>query len=102
MASVRIMFWKDIPYGVRAFDEGGNRVTRQLARRFEAAVDAAAMAEGATDEKAYRAGFRWSEPEERSGSAAEVVRDIVAEINAAYPPSRLAKLVRRRKAFEDR
>lgn len=98
MATVKIMYWKDIPYGVRAVDEEGGRVTRQLTRDFEAAVDAAAMADGATEEREYRDGFRWGEPEERPGSAEQVVETVLEEIVATYPPSRLAKLARRNDA----
>src|SRR5688572_5614247 len=45
MAQVRIMYWKEIPYGVRASDASG-RVSRQLPEAFQEAVDAAAMADG--------------------------------------------------------
>jgi len=94
MALVRIMYWKDIPYGVRASDEGG-RVSRQLPREFQEAVDAAAMAEGATSQDDYQAGFTWRPPEERPGSAAAAADAVVAEIVAAYPHERLARLSRR-------
>ena len=97
MAQVQIYYWKDIPYGVRARDENG-RVTRQLPRAFEAAVDAAAMAEGQTEAKDYQLGFRWGDPEERPGSAEHTAQALVDEIVDAYPPARLAKLARREPA----
>jgi hypothetical protein len=91
------MYWKDIPYAVRATDDQG-RVSKQLPREFEAVVDAAAMAEGATEQKAYQAAFRWGEAEERPGTAAEVAEAVLAEIMAAYPSQRLAKLAKRQPA----
>ncbi len=94
MALVRIMYWKDIPYGVRATDEGG-RVSRQLPLEFQEAVDAAAMAEGATSQDDYQAGFTWGPPEERPGPAAAAADAVVAEIAAAYPHERLVRLSRR-------
>lgn len=94
MAKVQIMYWKDIPYGVRARGADGV-VSRQLPKEFEAVVDAAAMAEGATTQEEYQAGFRWGPAEERPGAAAEVADAVVAEIIAAYPSPRLAKLARR-------
>lgn len=97
MAKVQIMYWKDIPYAVRASDENG-RVSKQLPREFEAVVDAAAMAEGATGQSEYQAGFRWGEVEERPGAAAEVVEAVLAEIVAAYPSRRLAQLAKRQSA----
>jgi len=93
MAKYRILYCKNIPYGVRAHDENG-RVPRQLPRQFEAAVDALAMALGATEEAEYRAGFRWGETQERPGTAAEVADAVVQELIAAYPSERLARLIR--------
>ncbi len=95
MADVRIMYWKDIPYGVRAKDEGG-QVTRQLPEIFQEAVDAAAMVDGDTAQEAYQAGFTWGPPEERSGPAADAADAVVAEIVSAYPGERLQELASRR------
>src|SRR5262245_20852830 len=94
MAQVRIMYWKDIPYGVRAEDEGG-RVSRHLPTEFQETVDAAAMAEGATSQDDYQAGFAWGAPQEREGSAAAVADAVVTEIVASYPKKRLDRLARR-------
>ena len=94
MAQVRIMFWKEIPYAVRATDEAG-RASRQLPPAFQETVDAAAMAEGATSQEDYQAGFSWGPTEERPGPAAEVADAVVAEIVAAYPKERLDRLARR-------
>ena len=94
MARVQIYYWKDIPYGVRAQDDQG-RASRQLPRAFEAAVDAAAMIENLTEGRQYKDAFRWGEAEERPGSAEAVADAVVAEIVAAYPAARLARLARR-------
>jgi len=88
MAQVRIMYWKMIPYGVRASDADG-RASRQLPPEFQEAVDAAAMSDGDTSQEAYQAGFTWGPSEERPGSA------VVAEIIAAYPRERLSSLAAR-------
>jgi hypothetical protein len=96
MAQVRIMFWKDIPYAVRA-TEGQGRASRQLPAAFQEAVDEAAMVEGATDAAGYQAGFAWGAPEERAGTVDEIADAVVAEIVAAYPPARLKELTRRGK-----
>jgi hypothetical protein len=97
MAKVQIYYWQDIPYGVRARD-GAARVTKQLPKAFEAAVDAAAMAEGKTSSDDYQAAFVWGEAQERPGTAEEAAQAVVAEVVAAYPPARLAKLARRESA----
>ena len=94
MAQVRIMYWKTIPYGVRASDADG-RVSRQLPPEFQEAADAAAMSDGDTSQEAYQAGFTWGPSEERPGSAADVADAVVAEIIAAYPKERLSSLAAR-------
>ncbi len=93
MAKVKIMYWKDIPYAVRAFDKQG-RASRQLPERFSVAVDAVAMAEDATDQDSYRDGFSWGQAETREGTAAEVADTVVAELEAAYSQERLKQLIR--------
>jgi hypothetical protein len=93
MAQVRVMYWREIPYAVRATDAAG-RASRQLPQAFAEAVDAAAMAADATSQEDYQAGFIWGPPEERPGSAAEVADAVVAEIVAAYPEERLRTLAR--------
>jgi Virulence factor len=98
MAQVRIMYWKDIPYGVRASDEAGARVSRQLPPEFQEAVDEAAMCEGATSAEDYQAGFAWGDPDERPGAAAAAADAVVAEIVAAYPKERLSKMAGRKPA----
>ncbi len=97
MAEVQVYYWKDIPYGVRARDESG-RVTRQLPRAFEAAVDAAAMADGETEARQYQAGFRWGPAETHVGTAHEASAAAVEALVVAYPPARLARLARREPA----
>ena len=96
MAQVRVMYWKEIPYAVRA-TEGAERASRQLPAAFQEAVDAAAMADGDTAAEAYQAGFKWGPTEERPGTAAAVADAVVAEIVAAFPGERLSRLASRDK-----
>ncbi len=85
------MYWKGIPYAVRATDAAG-RASRQLPAIFQETVDAAAMATGAVSQEDYQAGFTWGAPEERPGTAAEVADAVVAGIVSDYPLSRLQSL----------
>ncbi len=94
MARVRIMYWKDFPYGVRGQDASG-QVTRQLPAAFQEAIDNTAMASGQTSQEDYQAGFKWGPAEERPGTAAEAADAVVAEIVAAYPEERLKGMSRR-------
>lgn len=84
MATYQIMYWHDIPIQVRAQDDDG-RVSAPLPNRFQEAIDNAAMAAGLTGDDAYTDLFRWSEEQERAGSAQEVAEAIVAELDAKYP-----------------
>ncbi|HEX9427368.1 MAG TPA: virulence factor [Candidatus Polarisedimenticolia bacterium] len=92
MAEVKVMYWREIPYAVRATDTNG-RASRNLPDRFQEAVDAAAMAAGATAMESYQAGFVWGPSEDRTGSAAEAADSMVAELVAGYPAERLKELV---------
>ena len=88
MAKYQVMFWKHIPAHVKAWDESGE-VKRLLPDRFQAAIDAYAMKDGSTDMDAYLEGWRWSEMQERPGSAEDVASAIATELDAANPRSRL-------------
>ncbi|MEA2635878.1 MAG: hypothetical protein QOH92_2645 [Chloroflexota bacterium] len=86
MAKYQVMFWKHIPAHVKAWDERGE-VKRLLPDRFQAAIDAYAMKDGSTNMDAYLEGWRWSETQERPGSADEVAGVVVTELDAANPRS---------------
>lgn len=84
MAEFQVLFWHDIPLQVRAGNRR-NRVSFELAPRFQAAIDQAAMASGLIGTDEYLDGFRWSEIQERDGSAEEVAATVAAELEASYP-----------------
>ncbi len=84
MAKYQVMFWKHIPAHVKAWDESGE-VKRLLPDRFQAAIDAYAMKDGSTDMDAYLEGWRWSEMQERPGSAEDIAGVVVSELDAANP-----------------
>lgn len=84
MAEFQVLFWHDIPLQVRAGNRR-NRVSFELAPRFQAAIDQAAMASGLIGTDEYLDGFHWSEIQERDGSAEEVAATVAAELEASYP-----------------
>jgi hypothetical protein len=88
MAKYQVMYWKHIPAQIKAWDEHGE-VKRMLPDRFQAAIDAYAMKDGSTGMDAYLEAWRWSEPQERPGSAAEIADALVKEFDLANPTSRL-------------
>jgi hypothetical protein len=84
MAQFQILYWHDIPLQVRSRD-GRERANVSLPPRFQEAVDAAAMSSGLTGDDSYTDGLRWSDPEERPGTPAEVAANVAAEIAQAHP-----------------
>jgi hypothetical protein len=97
MTRVQVMYWKDIPSQVKANDaEGG--VKAMLSDRFQQAIDAAAMASGATGTDAYLEGWSWGKRFERPGTAQETLDAVVSELEAEYTPNRLKELIQAHKA----
>jgi hypothetical protein len=79
MAIYRILYWQEIPSQVKAEDEDGD-VNLPLHPSFMARIDRVAMEQGLLDADAYLEHWRWSEEEERAGTAAEVAEAIKTEL----------------------
>jgi len=80
-ATFQILYWKDIPSAVKAWDENGE-VKIELAPRFAEKIDISAQRLGLTDEDSYVAQYRWSEEAERDGSAEEVAHAVRDQLEA--------------------
>ena len=83
MASVQILYWKDIPVQVRARDEKG-RASLPMPDRFQVAIDLAAMLAGITGSDAYTELYVWQNLGDRAGTAQEVVAAVVAELDEQF------------------
>jgi len=83
MATYQIMYWHDIPVQVRSGTRR-DRASVELPRRFQVAVDNAAMAAGLTGTDGYLDGFAWSESLEREGTPSEVAAAVAAELESQY------------------
>lgn len=84
MAQYQILYWRHIPLGVKASDLSGT-MRENLPPRFQEAIDRLAKKEGETSTSAYTSMFRWSEPQEREGPAAEVAKAVAADLAARWP-----------------
>ena len=84
MAEYQVLYWHDIPVQVRAGSRP-NRVSFELAPRFQAAVDQVAVAAGLSGTDDYLDGSHWSEIQEREGTAEEAAATVAAELEAAFP-----------------
>jgi hypothetical protein len=83
VASYQIIAWKDVPAMVEARD-ATDTVTRQLSDRFQQLIDSVAMRLGLQDQDAYLDLWARTDPQERSGSAAEVAEAVAAELEARF------------------
>lgn len=89
----QIVYWRDIPAQVKV-RAGRQRLSKPLSKRFEVAIDEAAMRAGKTDSNDYLAEWRNGEWEEREGDLETTVDALVAELENDYPPERLRTLIR--------
>ncbi len=93
---VQIMYWQEFPSQVKV-SEGRKTVRRMLPDYFQQAIDGAAMAAGETDSDAYLDGWQWGPAEEREGDLDEIADAVAAELEEAFPKSRLTEMVRARR-----
>ncbi len=83
MARYRIIYWKHIPQSI-AVEGEGRTVKKQLSQRVQNAIDAYAMAEGATSTPDYAAQYRRGDWVERDGSPEEVAEALLSELEAEF------------------
>ena len=91
MANYQIVYWRNIPAQVKA-REGRERASRPLSDRFQVAIDRAAMRAGLFNTDDYLSEWRTGETQEREGELESVAESLIAELEAAYPDSRLETL----------
>ncbi len=87
MARYQILYWRHIPLGVRAIDING--VARQnlpasFQETFQAAAEASRSTTNAISGAYTTSGFRWSQEQDREGSAAEIVKAVIEEVTANW------------------
>ena len=83
MARYRITYWKHIPQSFVVEGEG-RTVKKQLSQKIQNAIDAYAMAEGATSTADYAAQYKRGEWTERDGAPEEVADTLLAELEAQF------------------
>ena len=83
MARYRVVFWREIPSLVEAF-EGDRTVRTLLSQRFQDLIDTLAMRTGASSTEAYLEGWGHSAEVERPGSAESVAQQVAAELEATF------------------
>lgn len=92
MPEVTIVYWRDIPAQV-IVGKGRKGSKRQLAERFEQAIDRAAMKVNAKDTDAYLAEWRKAAPYVVQGEADAVAEAEAARLEEEYDRDRIKALI---------
>lgn len=92
MAAISIVYWRDIPAQV-IVAEGRKKAKRQLAERFQEAIDSAAMRAGCHGTENYLADWRKSAPEPCGPDIESEATAAAARIDAKYDEICLAGLI---------
>ncbi|MGD0722797.1 MAG: virulence factor [Roseiarcus sp.] len=93
MASLTILYWRDIPSQAIA-KAGRAAARRELPERFVRAIDAAAMNAGATGTDAYLADWRRGDPTPCGDDLEAEASAAATRLEAEYDDDRLARLAR--------
>jgi hypothetical protein len=81
MTTYKVLYWQEIPTQIKAEDESDD-VTLELDPKFMLQVDILAAKRGLQASDDYLAQWKWSDEEEREGSAQEVAEAVKAELEA--------------------
>ena len=92
MPDVTIVYWRDIPAQV-IVGKGRRGAKKQLAERFEQAIDRAAMKTGAAETDDYLAEWRKASPYVVDGDPAEVAEAEAARLEAEYDTDTIKALI---------
>jgi hypothetical protein len=83
MATYKILYWQEVPSQIRAEDPS-DEVTLPLDPRFMERIDHLAGQRGLQGADDYLAQWRWSDEEERPGTAQEVAEALKAEFESEW------------------
>jgi hypothetical protein len=81
MATYKVLYWQEIPTQIKAEDDSDD-VTVMLDDRFMQQVDIFAAKRGLQGADDYLAQWKWTDEEEREGSAQDVADAVKAELEA--------------------
>lgn len=79
MATYKILYWQEIPSQIKVEDDDGE-VSVAMPPRFMERIDRMAGERGLQGSDDYLAQWRWSDEEERDGSAQGVADAVMAEL----------------------
>ena len=80
----QVLYWQDIPSEIKAWDEF-DEVKVSLPQRFAERIDSQAQAKGLTSTDDFLAQWRWSDEQERDGTAPEAAEAVKHELEQKFP-----------------
>ena len=83
MALYQILTWQEIPSQIKAWDDF-DEVKIELPQRFAVRIDQSAQSQGLTGTDDFLAQWKWTDEQERDGSAQEVADAIKAELEKQF------------------
>ena len=92
MPDVTVVYWRDIPAQV-IVGKGRRGAKKQLAERFEQAIDRAAMKTGAAETDDYLAEWRKADPYAVDGDPTAVAEAEAARLEAEYDTDKIKALI---------
>ncbi len=93
MAGLIVVYWRDIPSQVIAQKSRREQVKVMLPERFQVAIDAAAMRDGAGDTDSYLQDWRKSDPEACSEDLEAEAQARAQALDREFDKDRLRALV---------
>ncbi|MEM7334614.1 MAG: virulence factor [Chloroflexota bacterium] len=88
----QIVYWRDIPAQIKG-KVGRKRVSRMLSKKFQVAIDEAAMQGGMSDTDSYLQEWRSTDWATHDGDADEFLDKLAAEFESQYSGARLKGLM---------
>jgi len=80
----QILYWQDIPSQIKAWDDF-SEFKVELPQRFAVRIDSLAQAKGLISTDDFLSQWKWSEEQERDGTAEEVARAVRLEQEVKFP-----------------
>ena len=82
VTTFKVLYWQEIPSQVKAEDDAGNEVSIELPSKFMERIDEVAAQRGVKNGDEYLAHWKWTDEQQRPGSARAVAEAIKAELEA--------------------
>jgi 5-methyltetrahydrofolate--homocysteine methyltransferase len=81
-STYKVLYWQEVPSQIKVSDDAGNEVSVELHPKFAERIDVLAHQRGFQDQDGYLAQWKWSDEQEREGSAKKVADALKAELEA--------------------